>query len=57
MWWIRPDPETINELSVHHQLIIQAGILELEMQREWIQMARRRLQGEAGEEITTDRED
>jgi DNA-binding PadR family transcriptional regulator len=47
MWWLRPDPETINELSVHHQLIIQAGILELEMQREWIQMARRRLESEA----------
>jgi DNA-binding PadR family transcriptional regulator len=36
------DPKA-KEWSSHQQLIIEASLMELEMQRTWIQMARRRL--------------
>ncbi|MCP4647196.1 MAG: hypothetical protein GY852_05575, partial [bacterium] len=39
----------IAEGTVHYQLVTKAARLELEMQRNWIQMARRRLKALADE--------
>jgi DNA-binding PadR family transcriptional regulator len=50
-------PELQSVATVHQQLIRQASEMEMKMQRQWIQVARRRLEGEAGEGATTDQED
>jgi hypothetical protein len=42
-------PELQSVATVHQQLISQAFEMEMKMQREWIQMARRRLESEANE--------
>jgi DNA-binding PadR family transcriptional regulator len=54
---IPSDPELRNLATIHHELIAKAIKMEMEMQRKWIKMARRRLEREAGEKITTDQED
>ncbi len=40
--------EDISQWSIHHQLIMEAGKMELEMQSAWIEVARRRLESQAG---------
>jgi PadR family transcriptional regulator AphA len=46
MYRIQRDPAS-EAWSTHQQLIIEATIMEMNMQRTWIQLARRRLQAQA----------
>ena len=48
-------PEIKDLRSVHYQLFIEAVEMELEMQRRWIQMARRRLESEANQATSNSR--
>ena len=51
---MQDNPELRGTRTVPYQLFVEAIAMELNMQQEWIQKARERLEEETGEELTTD---